>query len=474
LAKKVLISSIITSYNHEDFIEECLDSVLIQQGDFDHEIIIADDFSTDKTKYIVDKYAEKYSHIKVLPTKFNYGLPKNLQRAFQSSNGDFIAICEGDDYWFKDKLQKQLCFLENNPDLLMCFNKIYLLNGCSKKYLPFTPQESINKDRIGFDQFIKQDIANFSGCFYRKNVLKIIPNSYFEEEPKTVADWLFNLFVAYKNNIGVLKEYLSVYRLHEKGQWTGLQNHEKLKKIIKSYDLFLKYFPEKHNEIKTYRNFYLPKQKIEKKTPSVLKKWNTKKMQKKFLNNKDNMQVNYKKLNIGCGNIIFKNDWTNVDIYDPSPNSLNYLKCDVTKSFPFKNVEIVYCEHFIEHLTKLDGINFINHCYNSLISGGVLRIATFDLDELIDNCHSMNPDWKESCEAEKLRLDYMSKCEFINAAFHEWGHQYVYNFEDLKEIFIKGGFTDIRECEINKSEIPDLCNRESRFNSRLVVEGWKK
>lgn len=179
--------------------------------------------------------------------------------------------------------------------------------------------------------------------------------------------------------------------------------------------------------------------------------------------------IENRKLNIGCGNTCF-DGWFNIDLTSEKAN----MKLDVRKSLPFNNISLIYCEHFIEHLTKQEAHKFIKDCYRILKPNGVIRIATFDLDTLIDNCHSMNDKWRESCEVKRLGLDgCRTKAEFLNLAFHGWGHQYLYNNEEL-EILIKiGGFTNYRFCEINESEIEDLRNRESRFNSTLIIEGVK-
>jgi predicted SAM-dependent methyltransferase len=195
------------------------------------------------------------------------------------------------------------------------------------------------------------------------------------------------------------------------------------------------------------------------------------KMPKKILVKTTPNMRSYKKLNIGCDNVLFKDDWLNID--QEFKKATNYLQLDITQKFPFTNTDLIYSERFIEKLTKPQAIDFIQNCYKALVEGGILRIATFDLSELIDNCHSMNDNWKESCEADRLGLAHLTKCEYLNMAFRGWNHQYVYDADELKSIFIKGGFTNIRQYEINESEHPDLCNRERQFNSYLVIEGVK-
>jgi glycosyltransferase involved in cell wall biosynthesis/tetratricopeptide (TPR) repeat protein len=248
--KVFTVSTVITSYNHEEYIEQCLESVVSQKGFFDHDVIIADDFSTDNTREIINKYAKAYPDIiRVLPTGENLGMLQNLKRAFTACKGNFIAICEGDDYWLSPtKLHKQLLFLLKKPELPMCFNWILLYKQSEQTFNPHAQQENINGDRITFDQLLPVDLsANFSCCFYRREAIESIPNSYYQEA--SAADWLFNLCIAHKADLGFIKELLSVYRLNEKGQWSGLSPKEQADRIQKEYLRFMEYFPDRKKYI---------------------------------------------------------------------------------------------------------------------------------------------------------------------------------------------------------------------------------
>ena len=108
----------ILTYNHENYIRQCLDSVLMQVVDFEYEIIVGDDASTDGTKEMLQQYQRNY------PDKFvlllgddNQGISANYKRVLQNCHGKYIALCEGDDYWTaEDKLQKQVDFLESHHE----------------------------------------------------------------------------------------------------------------------------------------------------------------------------------------------------------------------------------------------------------------------------------------------------------------------------------------------------------------------
>ena len=107
-----------STYQHAPYIRECIEGVLEQKTTFPVEFIIGEDFSIDGTREIVFEYAEKYlDKIRVLTADYNVGAKANSTRCRRASRGKYMAICEGDDYWTDPlKLQKQVDFLEANPD----------------------------------------------------------------------------------------------------------------------------------------------------------------------------------------------------------------------------------------------------------------------------------------------------------------------------------------------------------------------
>ncbi|MFN3921897.1 MAG: glycosyltransferase family 2 protein, partial [Caldimicrobium sp.] len=124
---KPLISIISPTYNHERYIEECIESVLCQSYE-NWEMIIVDDASTDKTPEIVQKYVNKDSRIKLIRHNENYGslyLDKTYNEALSLAKGEWIAILEGDDVWLPYKLEKQVeilnKYLSENIVLLSSF-----------------------------------------------------------------------------------------------------------------------------------------------------------------------------------------------------------------------------------------------------------------------------------------------------------------------------------------------------------------
>ncbi|QIP13891.1 glycosyltransferase [Spirosoma aureum] len=117
------VSVCIITYNHEQFIGQAIDSVLMQECTFPIDIVIGEDCSADSTGGICREYALKHAHIKLLNNQTNLGMVNNFLRTSMSCSGKYIAMLEGDDYWTDPhKLQKQVDFLEANSDFILCYH----------------------------------------------------------------------------------------------------------------------------------------------------------------------------------------------------------------------------------------------------------------------------------------------------------------------------------------------------------------
>ena len=115
---KALVSVAVITYNQQDTIAQTLDSILMQKGDFELELVVGEDCSTDNTWNICQDYASRYPDIvRLLPNRHNLGIMGNFARVVKACSGGFVAMCAGDDYWCDEhKLQKQLGFFNQHPD----------------------------------------------------------------------------------------------------------------------------------------------------------------------------------------------------------------------------------------------------------------------------------------------------------------------------------------------------------------------
>lgn len=191
-------------------------------------------------------------------------------------------------------------------------------------------------------------------------------------------------------------------------------------------------------------------------------------MIKKMLNNVFGKPV---KLHVGCGTL-YKDGWINID--NNSDNNIAKLDInhDLSTGLPFdeNSIDYMYNEHFIEHLSREDGLKFMQECHRVLKIGGILRIACPDLDQVIRGY--VNNDWRDSDWVKTYNCDWIeSGCQMINVSLNEfpWGHKYVYNKPELISQLAKAGFTidNIVEASYSESEYKELRDIDTRIDSMI-------
>ena len=133
--REILVSVCTLTYNHEAYLRDTLEGILMQKVDFPMEILVNDDASTDGTRAILREYAEKYPDL-IRPfyqdvNLYSQGKDLCLEVLYPAARGKYIALCEGDDYWTDpDKLQMQVDFLEAHPEYTACVHDT-LVRYCS-------------------------------------------------------------------------------------------------------------------------------------------------------------------------------------------------------------------------------------------------------------------------------------------------------------------------------------------------------
>ena len=134
----LMVTILCLVYNHESYIRQCLEGFVMQKTNFRFEAIVHDDASTDGTAAIIREYAEKYPDIikPIFETENQYSKGDgSLGRIMTAhTHGKYVAICEGDDYWIDPlKLQRQVDFLEGNPEYVLTYTGAYIVNANSEK-----------------------------------------------------------------------------------------------------------------------------------------------------------------------------------------------------------------------------------------------------------------------------------------------------------------------------------------------------
>ena len=175
----VKVSVAMITYNHERFIAQSIEGVLMQQTDFAVELVIGEDCSTDGTRAIVRRYGERHpERIRLLLPERNLGADANLAAVLKACRGQYVALLEGDDYWTDPtKLQKQVDFLEEHPDYVLCHHDAVIVdeNGALIKNSKLPPDS--RRDFSGEELIKGALVLTLTACF--RHVVTENPPEHF-------------------------------------------------------------------------------------------------------------------------------------------------------------------------------------------------------------------------------------------------------------------------------------------------------
>jgi len=210
------VSVAMITYNHEKFIAQAIESVLMQEVNFDYEIVIGEDCSLDKTGEIVKKYQERHSDkIRVLTREKNLGMQYNFVDTLQSCMGEYVALLEGDDYWTSlYKLQKQVDFLDSHPDFTICSHNVHIKHeGQSKPIIEWLGSD--HKETMTIEDLLS-DGSGGATCslVFRNKVFGEFPKWYYQISS---GDWALQILCATKGKMRYFRDVMGVYRKHPSG-----------------------------------------------------------------------------------------------------------------------------------------------------------------------------------------------------------------------------------------------------------------
>lgn len=217
--ESVEVSVLVLTYNHEPYIAECLDSVLDQDFDGRWEILVGEDCSTDGTAAVVQSYVERFpGRVRLVTSQHNVGMHANFRRLLACSNGRFVAVCEGDDYWHApEKLRLQVEVLSMHPmctgvhsdvDLLeprdgACTRIPHFWAGVVPDQKPFTVYE---------DLLIRNTVQTCT-VLVRGEAARSYPQSVLAQGMYVVEDWPFFLHVTSGGPMVRMPQSLATYRV---------------------------------------------------------------------------------------------------------------------------------------------------------------------------------------------------------------------------------------------------------------------
>lgn len=211
------------TYNHEPYIAQAIEGVLMQETDFPVELVIGEDCSTDNTRKICEDYARRFpGRVRLLIRESNLGVARNFADTLNQCSGEFIALCEGDDYWTDiEKLSLQVDFLEENPHFSSSFHRsqIRYEGAGSKDRLT----EQIEPDVLDYEGFLqrKGNCIRTETVVFRKSCFSGFPEG---SDSLRLSDWVLHLLLAKVGPIKYIDRVMSVYRIHPGGVWSSARS----------------------------------------------------------------------------------------------------------------------------------------------------------------------------------------------------------------------------------------------------------
>lgn len=169
------------------------------------------------------------------------------------------------------------------------------------------------------------------------------------------------------------------------------------------------------------------------------------------------------KLHLGCGSNLLTG-WLNIDLDTPGAD----LHADLTQPLPFSNesVDFIFTEHFIEHISRAHAVALLKECKRVMKQTAIIRISTPDLNWLVQQ-------YSQSRITEWADVNWLpqSPCQMINEGMRSWGHQFIYDAQELHDVLREAGFSSVKSVLYKSSDHDEFRNLECRpWHHELIVE----
>lgn len=235
---KPLVTICCITYNHENYIEDALQGFLMQETNFPIEIIVHDDASTDRTAKIIDNYYQQFPDLisKILQTdnQFSKGMHLVLGNVYARAQGEYIAVCEGDDYWTDPaKLQKQVDFMQTHPECSLSCHKVLVDHEGQPEKNYIFPDLDDDQVYSRDEMYQKYVSATCSVMFRAEKINELVA---FLEGFKVGDMPLYSFYLQY-GKFGYIDQVMAVYRKNKSSYWNP--NYDKLRFPV-LFDTFTK------------------------------------------------------------------------------------------------------------------------------------------------------------------------------------------------------------------------------------------
>lgn len=258
------VSILCIAYNHEKHIRKALDGFVSQKTNFDYEVIVHDDASTDRTADIIREYAQKYPQLikPIYQTENKYSQQVDIvgDIMLPVASGQYLATCEGDDYWTDEtKLQLQVDFLDRNPDYIACVHNCWLHDLSTNQKTIMYPQEDKDLHVL--------DVIKGGSCCYQTASVVCRREAYLDVPPfvPNFFDYPLAIHLAILGPIRYMGRIMSVYNVGTASSWTvasqkdldrGAIFHRFVSDMLKQVDEYTGFiYTEQIRELIHYNNY---------------------------------------------------------------------------------------------------------------------------------------------------------------------------------------------------------------------------
>lgn len=223
---------IVSTYNHERYIHQALESIVQQVTSFPFEIVVIDDNSQDATPSIIREFAARYPDVvKPVLGTVNLGDHARLSSAYSESSASYVCIVDGDDYWTSPhKLAHQCAFLDEHVHCSMAFHAVTVLEQDRARSWVLRPPAT--KPFFELHEILGEGFIASCSVMLRRAALSGFPSWFVAFE---VGDWAINILAAERGAVGYIDEVMAVYRRHSGGYWSGLLEEQRILRKLTAY-----------------------------------------------------------------------------------------------------------------------------------------------------------------------------------------------------------------------------------------------
>ncbi len=255
LENKQLMNSImynvcvsVITYQHEKYIQQSLESIVSQKGNFNLHVLICDDYSSDLTTTIAKEYLQSVNRenftYEIITNEKNIRTFKKYELYLNSSSKyDFVVTCDGDDYFIDDnKIEEHIKFLAENPRCIGSFNTLRRYHEKNKKFEELPIEYYTENCYLSISNLIQKNIIGISSAFvYRGEALRNMDKSIFDLD---TGEGLFNIYTQRLGDFGHIKKFMTVDRIYQQGicsQQSLREQKSRMIKSIKQYNVFFSF-----------------------------------------------------------------------------------------------------------------------------------------------------------------------------------------------------------------------------------------